>query len=114
MAETQLDRIEAMLVAIQHRLDRVVLEDRKQDAMLATLITQGEIMSQQMDSLAAQVEQTLTVEQSAIVLIQGIAEQLADAAGDKQRSLELAAKLKTSADALAAAVTANTPASPPA
>lgn len=114
MAETQLDRIEAMLVAIQHRLDRVVLEDRKQDAMLATLITQGEIMSQEMDSLAAQVEQTLTVEQSAIVLIQGIAAQLADAAGDKAKSLELAAKLKTSADALAAAVTANTPAAPPA
>ena len=112
MAETQLDRIEAMLVAIQHRIDRAVLEDRKQDAMLATLITQGEIMSQEMDSLAAQVEQTLTVEQSAIVLIQGIAAQLQDAAGDKTKSLELAAKLKTSADALAAAVTANTPAAP--
>lgn len=115
MAETtQLDRIEAILVAIQKRLDRLDLQDRKQDALLTAIIAQGELMSQEMDTLEAQVTQTLTVEQSAITLIQGIADKLADAAGDRTKSLALASQLKTSADALAAAVTANTPAAPPA
>lgn len=114
MAETQLDRIETMVASVLKRLDRLDIQDRKQDALLAAIVAQGELMSQEMDTLEAQVAQTLTVEQSAITLIQGIADKLADAAGDRAKSLALAGQLKTSADALAAAVTANTPAAPPA
>ena len=69
-------------------------------------------MSQEVDALAAQVAANTTVEQSAIVLIQGIAAQLADVAGDKQKALALSAQLNASAAALSAAITANTPAAP--
>ena len=102
MAEqTQLDRIEALLVTIR-------LQNAQQTALLTALVAGGQLMSAEMDTLQAQVNETLTVEQSAITLIQGIAAQLADAAGDRARSLQLASTLRTSADALAAAVAANT------
>jgi hypothetical protein len=60
--------------------------------------------------LTIQVQKTTDVEQSAIVLIQGIAQQLADAIalGDPVKIQELQTQLATSADALAAAVVAGT------
>jgi hypothetical protein len=69
------------------------------------------------DSLAAlsqQVTETTSVEASAVTLIQGLSAQLTEVANDPAAVTALAAKLKTSADALAAAITANTPAAPPA
>ena len=50
------------------------------------------------------------VEASAVTLIQGIAQQLADAGTDPAKLQALQTQLQTSAEALAAAVTANTPA----
>ena len=64
-----------------------------------------------LDDLIAQVTANVTVEGSAVTLIQGIAAQLAAAPTPAQVS-SLAAQLKTSADALGAAVAANTPAAP--
>ena len=63
-------------------------------------------------TLEAQVTANSDVEASAVLLIQGIAKQLADAiaANDPAKIQALQDKLKTSADALAAAVVANTPA----
>lgn len=63
-----------------------------------------------LDALTAQVKANTDVEASAVVLIQGIAAQLAAAATDPVAVAALAAQLKGSADALSAAIVANTPA----
>ncbi|TCG08367.1 hypothetical protein BZM27_12595 [Paraburkholderia steynii] len=77
----------------------------------------GAIMSA-LDDLKAEVAATISIEQSAVTLIQGIAQQLQDAlanAGVNDPALtDLTTQLKANADALAAAVSANTPAAPPA
>ena len=71
-------------------------------------------MSVAMDNLEAQVTANTSVENSALLLIQGIAAQLVAAGTDQTKLDALAANLKASGDALAAAVAANTPAAPPA
>ena len=69
-----------------------------------------------LDDLKAEVAATISVEQSAITLIQGIAQQLQDALANAGVSdpalIDLTTQLKSNADALAAAVSANTPAAP--
>ena len=64
-----------------------------------------------LDDLKTEVEQVKTVEQSAVTLLQGLKAQLdaAIASGDPAALEALSADLKNSADALAAAVVANTP-----
>ena len=69
-------------------------------------------MSKEMDDLTAQVAAQTTVEQSAITLIEGLAAQLAAAGTDPAKLAALTTQLKTSADALSAAITANTPVAP--
>lgn len=68
-------------------------------------------------ALQTQVEQSVTVEESALTLINGFAAQLAAATaaannGDSAALPALQQQLQTSAAALAAAVAANTPAAP--
>lgn len=65
-----------------------------------------------LDALTAQVAASVTVEQSAIALITGLAAQVLATAGDAPAANALAASLQSSAAALAAAVAANTPAAP--
>ena len=70
----------------------------------------GMKMANELADLTAQVAQTNTVIDSAIILIQGIKAAL-DAAGTNPAALKaLSASLDTSEQALAAAVAANTPA----
>ena len=67
-------------------------------------------MATALEDLTAQVTQTNTVIDSAIILIQGIKAAL-DAAGTNPAALKaLSASLDTSEQALAAAIVANTPA----
>ena len=66
-------------------------------------------MSAEFDALVAQVTANTDVEASAVALIQGIAAQLANNPTPAQVAA-LSTQLKSSADALAAAITANTPA----
>lgn len=66
----------------------------------------------ELDTLIAQVASTTDLERSAITLIQGIAQQLEDAKTDPAKIQELADTLKNSADALAAAIIAETPVVP--
>jgi hypothetical protein len=94
---TQLDRIEAELV----RLRRLV------EAYISGGIVA--IMSD-LSALQAQVAANVSVEQSAITLIQGLAAQLAANANDPAAISAMATSLQTSAASLAAAITANTPA----
>lgn len=61
-------------------------------------------------SLETQVKANTDVEASAILLLQGLAAQLAAAATDPAKVQALADQLKASADNLAAAIVANTPA----
>lgn len=67
-------------------------------------------MATSLDKLIVQVAQTTAVEASAVALIQDLAERLASIATDPVAVQALADQLKASADALAAAVAANTPA----
>jgi hypothetical protein len=65
-----------------------------------------------LDDLKAQVEANRTISQSAVTLINGIADRITAAGGDPVKLAELTASLKADDDALAAAVAANTPAAP--
>src|SRR6266550_2489713 len=80
-----------MLHALSHKEDKIMVD---------------------LTGLTAQVAQTTSVEASAVALIQGIAAQLAAALAstDPTAINALQVQLAASADALAAAVAANTPA----
>ena len=67
-------------------------------------------MAQEFDDLEVQVKANTDAEDSALVLINGFAARLAAAGTDPVKLKALSADLKTHADALAAAVVANTPA----
>ena len=86
--------------------------ERKVDLILKLLLEGMNIMSAELDALSAQVAASATVEASAITLIQGLAAQIAAAGTDPAKLSALTASLNASATALAAAVSANTPAAP--
>lgn len=67
-------------------------------------------MATSLDRLIAQVAETTAVETSAITLIKDLAARLSSIATDPVAVQALAEQLKISADALAAAIAANTPA----
>ena len=69
-------------------------------------------MSVEMDTLTVAVTNNTALDESIIALLNGIAAQIADAAGDKVKALALAAELNAKSDALAAAIQANTPVEP--
>lgn len=104
-SDIQLDRIEDLLKTVK-------LQNQQQIGLLLSLFAGGRIMSQEMDALVAAVEANTTVDQSVITYLQGIAQQVQDAAGDRARSLTLAATIKSSTDAVTAALLANTPTAP--
>lgn len=86
--------------------------DAKLDAILLTLraLTQREVlMSQQLDDLTAQVRANSTVLQSAITLINGIADRIKAAGTDPVALQALTDELAAKDADLSAAVVANTP-----
>jgi chromosome segregation ATPase len=87
------------------KLDKII-------RLLNEVLRKEEIMSKELDDLTAQVAASESVENSALVLIQGIAAQLAEAGTDPAKLSALTTSLKASADALSAAVTQNTPSAP--
>ena len=95
------DAVLDALAALSTKIDKL---SEKEDINMANV--QKDIVS-----LTAQVAQNTSVEASAVTLIQGIAAQLATAiaSGDPAALDALQAQLATSATALAAAITANTP-----
>ena len=82
------------------------------DMLQQLMIKENKVMVD-LTALTTQVEQNTAVEASAVTLIQGLAKQIADSATDPAAIAALASKLNASATALAAAITANTPAVPP-
>jgi len=83
-------------------------------SLIITLIRKVDRMSKEIDDLKAAVAKNVSVTQSAVTLISGLAQQIKDAAGsgDLAQVEELATTLSNNADALGAAVSANTPAAP--
>lgn len=69
-------------------------------------------MQDEIDRLAAEVNRTVTVSQSAITLLGQLADMIRNAADDPEQVRALADTVQANADSLAAAIEANTP--PPA
>jgi septation ring formation regulator EzrA len=84
----------------------------KMSSMLAQVLKKEKEMSKELDALTNQVKQNTNLEQSAVTLIQGLADQIAAAKDDPVKIDALTQELKTKADALAQAITANTPPAP--
>lgn len=93
-----MSEIDRRLARIERKLDALLLESR--------------IMSAELDQLEAQVKKNTDVEESAIVLITGLATQIAALKDDPVKLAKLSADLKAKADALAAAILANVPPAP--
>lgn len=92
--KTQLDRLERKVDTILRRVGEILLTE--------------DTMSVELDNLEKQVRQNSDLETSAVTLIKGLADQLAAAKDDPTKIVALTNELKTKADALAAAITANT------
>jgi hypothetical protein len=94
-------------------LDSGISADRKLDQILARLgilEQQEHTIMKELDTLTTEVKASTDVEQSALVLINGIAARLEAAGTDPVALQALTDSLKASREALAAAVVANTPA----
>lgn len=79
-------------------------------SMLSDIKQKEVIIMADLTGLTEQVAANTEVEQSAVVLLQGLADLLKAAGTDPVALQTLQDQLKTSADALAAAIVANTPA----
>lgn len=102
-----------MKIDVHHYLHFPIDVTQKLDQILDVLGTiqrKEEIMSKGLDALTVQVQANTDAEQSAVVLLKGLADQIAAAKTDPVALQALADTLKASADNLAAAVVANTPA----
>jgi hypothetical protein len=91
------------------------LTNEKLDAILKMLReskTREVLMSQEMDALTAEVKVNTDLDDSIVALLNGLSAQILDAAGDRTKATALAGELKAKSEALAAAITANTPAAP--
>jgi hypothetical protein len=98
-------RINAKLDTLLGRLDQDTTEQTA-NAHLETLLMA------KIDDLEAEVTKVGTVQESAITLINDIAQQLRDSRANDPRIQAVIDSLDQRATALAAAVTANTPATP--
>lgn len=94
----RLKRVETTLLAFS----REALE------ILRSLEKKVKDMSTGMEDLQREVEEATTVAQSAVTLINGLAQQIRDLKDDPVKLEELATKLDASSQALAAVVAANT------
>lgn len=97
--------IEARLDALGKKLDLALVQ-------LNSLLKAEEKMSQELDTLKTQVEENITLEGSIVTLVNGLAAQIEANKTDPAALTDMATRLKASADIVAAAVTANTPAAP--
>jgi hypothetical protein len=101
------DRMFDEMEKVHRKLDFITRMLCEMDNKLTEILRRERIMSKELDNLTAQVTVTIGQEASAIVLIQGLAAQIAANANDPVAIQALSDQLKTSSDALAAAVVAN-------
>lgn len=95
---------------IEHKLDVLLSTQQHELWVLYRLLFQGERIMAALDGLEAEVADVKTVQQSAIVLLNGLAQALKDAGTDPAKLAAIIADLDASKTALADAVVANTPA----
>lgn len=69
-------------------------------------------MSIEIENLEAAVATNTALDDSIILLLNGIAAQIVDSAGDREKAIALAAELNAKSELLAAAIKANTPVEP--
>lgn len=95
---------------LEGKLDQMSsdMSDLNQSGLL--ILQRERIIMKELDDLTTQVTANTDAEKSAITLINGIAARIAAAGVDPVKLTALSTSLKSSADALAAAVVANTPA----
>lgn len=92
-----------------HRLDVALKALERVEGAINLLRKEIATMSKELDALKQQVARMTEVEKGAVTLIQGLAGQIATLKDDPAALQSLADSLSSSADDLAAAVTANTP-----
>jgi hypothetical protein len=100
----KLDEILENLIDILHKLGKLDL--------LEKILEKEGAMTKELDDLTAQVAAEEDAVNSAIILINGLAAQLASIANDPAAIEALAVSLKASVASLSAAVVANTPVAP--
>lgn len=93
-----------------HNIDLVI--ERKLDQILSALTKQEVKIMATLDQLTTDVAADTDAVNSAVTLINGLAQQIKDAGTDPVALKALTDKLEANTSALAAAVTANTPAAP--
>ena len=86
--------------------------DERATQKLDQLLAQGDAMSAALDKITAEVTETKGIIQSAVTLIEGLAQQIRDLKDDPAALDALADSLDTDSKALADAVAANSPAPP--
>lgn len=91
---------------VHHRLDNLF-------RIMRTLVEMDEILMTDLSDVQAAVTENATVDQSAIALINGLADKIDSMATDPAALAQLSADLRASSTDLAAAVSANTPAETP-
>lgn len=84
---------------VEHKINRIL-------DVLEGILRREIHMSVEMDALQVAVEKNAVLDDSIIALLNGIAGQIVDSAGDKAKALALAAELNAKSDALAAAIQA--------
>lgn len=103
-------RIEAMLLHMEGHLQRTESVLVRVVSLLESILALEKKMAGELDALTTQVSANTDAEQSAIVLLKGLKEKLDAAGTDPVKLAALSTALKTSQDALAAAIVENTPA----
>lgn len=101
-----------MDIHIHHHFPDCGNADAQTAKLLAQILTNQTKIMALLDSLTAEVANNTTVEQSAIVLIQGLKAQLDAAGTDPVKLKALSDQLAANDTALAAAVTTNAPTPP--
>ena len=96
------------LMEIKDTLKLLLGEVSSLKQLVLKILRKEDLIMANLDALTVQIQANVDAEASAVVLIQGLAKQLADIATDPVAVAALASKLNDSAAALAAAVVANT------
>lgn len=94
---------------LDHQMDRLERKLNRLVWLVYGLLAQGERLMKELDDLETQVAANTSAEESAVVLLQGLAAQILALKDDPVKLAALANSLKTSGDKLAAAVVENTP-----
>src|SRR5215211_4931850 len=108
----KLDNLEVKVDNMQATLDTVLSAVNRAVGLELTDLQRSKAMAVDIDELTNAVKMTKDATASAVTLIEGIAAQLREAADDEDEVHKLADDIESHAEALSAAITANTPHKP--